>query len=159
MCGEKLKAVLRANREIADKKNEEIFSKKRATMGDDEVTQSSASASASASTSAVVGESMRIKTINYLLYGLLRIFICVTSPDICSDFLIFSSLIINFLSISRIATVTRRLLLYPLIVSICHLPNTVLIHHWTLFMWFFLLCRLIIPNRCSTCAHGDVRAD
>ena len=59
MCGEKLKAVLRANRETADKKNEEIFSKKRATMGDDEVTQSSASASASASTSAVAGESMR----------------------------------------------------------------------------------------------------
>ena len=54
MCGEKLKAVLRTNREIADKKNEEIFSKKRATMGDNEVVQSSASASAS--TSAVAGK-------------------------------------------------------------------------------------------------------
>ena len=54
MCGEKLKAVLRTNREIADKKNEEIFSKKRAAMGDNEVVQSSASASAS--TSAVAGK-------------------------------------------------------------------------------------------------------
>lgn len=58
MCGEKLKAALRGNREIADKRNEAIFSKKRANLGDSEVTQSAASVSASATT--VAGESYRI---------------------------------------------------------------------------------------------------
>lgn len=34
MCGDTLKAALRVNREIADKKNEAIFAAKRAKMGD-----------------------------------------------------------------------------------------------------------------------------
>lgn len=52
MCGEKLKAVLRANREAADKKNEELFAAKRAKMGDNEVSGSSATATATATASA-----------------------------------------------------------------------------------------------------------
>ena len=50
MCREKLKTVLRANREIADKKNEAIFASKRAKMGDSETPASSASATAASVT-------------------------------------------------------------------------------------------------------------
>ena len=63
MCGEKLKAVLRANREAADKKNEELFAAKRAKMGDNEVSGSSATASATASASSVSGKKTKIKSV------------------------------------------------------------------------------------------------
>ena len=53
MCGDTLKAALRVNREIADKKNELIFAAKRAKMGDIEnPTSSSATATATATASA-----------------------------------------------------------------------------------------------------------
>ena len=49
MCSDTLKAALRVNREIADKKNELIFAAKRAKMGDMEPSASS-SATATATT-------------------------------------------------------------------------------------------------------------
>ena len=95
MCGEKLKAVLRTNREIADKKNEEIFSKKRATMGDNEVVQSSASASAS--TSAVAGKA-KIDSFPLFILWLTCYIIFFISPDTCSDCDIFYVLTVNYMS-------------------------------------------------------------
>jgi hypothetical protein len=53
MCGDTLKAALRVNREIADKKNEAIFAAKRAKMGDIEPsTGGKATATASATATA-----------------------------------------------------------------------------------------------------------
>jgi mannose-1-phosphate guanylyltransferase len=59
MCGDTLKAALRVNREIADKKNEAIFAAKRAKMGDIEPStggKATATASATATATATAAE-------------------------------------------------------------------------------------------------------
>ena len=74
MCGDTLKAALRVNREIADKKNELIFAAKRAKMGD---TENPASSSATATTTATATSTA--SGILNLLYSRTHYRFCLTS--------------------------------------------------------------------------------